>query len=183
MRTRTKSTRASDVLLEDCDLLDTTDDVKLFSIRDDPHTLVKLLRPKSQARSDEFHNEAIMYEEMWNKKRYKDILGATIPAYCGYSEHLGTPLICVGREGDTFYDIGLENLSRELKLSAVDAVRKLSKVGILHQDLALRNLVQSRDDLACAKIIDFGRSIFTTDQGLLHAQIIELKQLLNIIDP
>ena len=91
---------------------------------------------------------------------------------------VGVGMICIGREMDDFEDIGIENLSEELKLSAVRAASLLSDAGVLHNDLELRNIVQSRADPCCAKIIDFGRAVFTPDQRLLASQVDRIKNLL-----
>ena len=76
--------------------------------------------------------------------------------------------------------IGLENISQELKLSAVHSVRLLSEAGVLHNDLELRNIVQSKDDPCRAKIIDFGRASFSSDTGLLTKQVERIKYILGL---
>jgi tRNA A-37 threonylcarbamoyl transferase component Bud32 len=81
-------------------------------------------------------------------------------------------------EGTDFDDMGIENLSEELKMSAVKSLRRLSQSGLLHNDVALRNIVQSRNDPKRAKILDFGRAEFSDDERLLQKQTEDLKFLL-----
>ena len=83
---------------------------------------------------------------------------------------------------DDFDDIGLDNLSDQLKRSAVRAVKVISEAGILHNDLELRNFVQSAADPNCAKIIDFGRATFSSDSKLLAKQVVAVETLLNMLD-
>ena len=89
-------------------------------------------------------------------------------------------MTCMGREMDDLDDIGLDNASDALKHSAVRAVQLLSNAGVLHNDLELYNIVQSRDDPNQAKIIDFGRAVFTSDQRLLAEQVEQVKILLGV---
>ena len=88
-------------------------------------------------------------------------------------------MTCFEKELDDFDDIGLENLSDALKRSAVCAVEVLSKVGVLHNDIELRNIVKSKKDPCRAKIIDFGRASFCYDRQLLAKQVEWIKTLLN----
>jgi tRNA A-37 threonylcarbamoyl transferase component Bud32 len=90
------------------------------------------------------------------------------------------PLLCLGLEGLDFEDIGVENLSHELKVSAVESLQLLSQAGLLRHDLALRNIVQSKENPKQAKIIDFGRAEFTEDRHLLQEQVEFLKSILEI---
>ena len=105
-------------------------------------------------------------------------LQCAIPAYYGYSDHLGVAMVCLGMEGPDLDDLGIENLSEELKLSALESLRQLNQAGLLHNDLELRNIVQSRQDPNRAKIIDFGRAAFSDDAFLLQQQMKDLKFLL-----
>ena len=61
--------------------------------------------------------------------------------------------------GANFEDMGLENISNDLKLSAIESLDKLSSLGILHGDLALRNIVVSRENSSRAKFIAFERDL------------------------
>jgi tRNA A-37 threonylcarbamoyl transferase component Bud32 len=79
-------------------------------------------------------------------------------------------MICIERELDDF----------ELKQSAVRGVELLSKAGVLHNDIALRNIVQSRDDSTRAKIIDLGRAVFCKDKERLSEQIERIQFLLGV---
>ena len=83
---------------------------------------------------------------------------------------------------DNFDDIGVENLSKSLKESALQCVITLSQAGVLHNDVALRNFVQSSDNRERAKIIDFGRATFSDDQTALTAQVGHTKILLHMMD-
>ena len=67
--------------------------------------------------------------------------------------------LAVGGGGANFEDIGLENISNDLELSAIESLDMLSSLGILHGDLALRNIVVSRENSSRAKFIDFGRDL------------------------
>lgn len=101
-----------------------------------------------------------------------------IVAFHGHNTHRGVAFTCVGRELHDLDDIGLENVSNTLKHSAVHAVSLLSDAGVLHNDLELRNFVQSKDDPDRVKIIDFGRADFTADQDLLSEQVERVKFLM-----
>jgi serine/threonine protein kinase len=68
----------------------------------------------------------------------------------------------------------------ELKQSAVRGVELLSKAGVLHNDIALRSIVQSRDDSTRAKIIDFGRAVFCKDKERLLEQNERIQFLLGV---
>ena len=85
-------------------------------------------------------------------------------------------------EGSNFDDIGLENISQELKESAVRSMRRLSMSGVLHNDVALRNIVQSKDDPRRAKIIDFGLATFSDADFQLQKQVYSLERLLGLRD-
>ncbi|KAL3906290.1 MAG: hypothetical protein SGILL_009331 [Bacillariaceae sp.] len=159
----------------DCDLVGMTDNVKLLISDKFPSILIKLQRDASQKHvAFEIQQEATIYMKI---SKNKDIKKA-IPRFHGYSDHLGVALLCTEREGPDFEEIGVENLSLELKMSAVESLRLLGQAGLLHNDVALRNVVQSRVDPKQAKIIDFGRAVFTRDQKLLQEQIEDLQQLL-----
>ena len=101
-----------------------------------------------------------------------------IPQYHGWSDHWGVPILCLSLEGPTLEDIEVEKASRTLRLSALEAIQCLSRAGLIHGDLELRNFVQSRADPSKALVIDFGRSFFTDDQYMLDAQVDEAKELL-----
>jgi Ser/Thr protein kinase RdoA (MazF antagonist) len=88
-------------------------------------------------------------------------------------------MTCIEKELDDFDDIGIENLSEALKRSAIRAVEILSEAGVLHNDIELRNIVQSKTDPECAKIIDFGRALFTSNRKELAKQVEQIKILLN----
>ena len=89
------------------------------------------------------------------------------------------PILCTEKEDD-FDDIGLQNLSLAARESALAAVKVLTDAGILHNDLALRNFVFSRNDGGIAKIIDFGRASFSSDTKLLQQQLPDAKQILEL---
>lgn len=93
---------------------------------------------------------------------------------------MGVSLLCTAQEGSDFEDIGVENLSDDLKVSAVECLYTLSKAGLLHNDIALQNVVQCRLNPNAAKLIDFGKAEFTTDLHLLQEQVEELCKLLQM---
>lgn len=168
---------AASVCLWDCTLVDVTDTVQLLSTRKDPTILIKLQRnPRVQHVADEMQREASIYKALSKKEDMKDV----VPSFHGYSTHLGVSLLCVGMEGSDFEDIGLANLSQELKVSAVESLQQLSAAGLLHNDIALRNIVQSKDDPQCAKIIDFGHAAFSNDKVLLQEQVEFLERILGL---
>jgi uncharacterized membrane protein YgcG len=102
------------------------------------------------------------------------------PHFIGFGKISCADCLCVEAEGDSFEDIGLENISSDLKHSAVAALERISECGILHGDLAMRNIVRSRHRHESAKFIDFGRAQTTKNTKLLDAQVIALKNMLGI---
>ena len=166
---------ASRVFMWDCEVLDFNDNVKLLSTKKDPSVLIKIPHdPQAENVAEEMEREAAIYYELSGNA---DVENATAKFY-GFSTHLGVPLLCISKEGPDFEDIGVENLSKELKRSAVESLRCLSRAGLVHRDLALRNIVQSAEDPKQAKIIDFGRAEFIEDQRLLQAQVERLESIL-----
>ena len=87
----------------------------------------------------EMANEANIYKTL---KADVEVRGS-IPSFFGFSNHMGVALLCTKREGEDFEEIGLENLSQELKVSAVESLQLLSNAGVLHGYLELRNIVHS----------------------------------------
>ena len=117
------------------------------------------------------------YERGHNKDDDLDV----IPRFYGHSTHWGVAMTCLEKERDDFEDNGLENLSYKLNLSALRCVQVMSDAGILHNDLALRNFVQSRTDPTNkAKLIDLGRARFCTDTKRLTEQVELTKQILGL---
>jgi hypothetical protein len=166
---------ASDLYPSECQLFDATDSILLLTASNYPSVLIKLQK-NPQARHIEAHmsHEANMYAALEGHKAVQEV----IPRFHGHSTHLGVAMTCVEKEKDDFDDMGLENVSEALKQSAVYAVSVLSEAGVLHNDLALRNFVQSKDDPDRAKVIDFGRSAFSSDQQSLADQVEWAKTLL-----
>ena len=174
-----QSNLASSIMMWNCTLVDATDTVHLLTLQQNPAVpvLVKMQRKeKEQHVADEMKHEASIYRAMGEMNDLQDI----IPDFHGYSTHLGVSLLCIGLEGSNFDDIGLENISQELKQSAADSMKKLSAAGVLHNDVALRNIVQSRVDPRRAKIIDFGRATFSNDDRELRQQVHSLERLLGL---
>jgi hypothetical protein len=168
---------ASNIYLWDCELVDMTDHVKLLSSNKYPSVLIKMQRNSRERHvADEMEREAVIYSELSENTDVKK----AIAVFHGFSTHLGVPLLCLGLEGPDFEDIGVDNLRHELKVSAVESLQLLSQAGLLHHDLALRNIVQSKEHPKQAKIIDFGRAEFTEDQHLLQEQVEYLKSILEI---
>ena len=90
-------------------------------------------------------------------------------------------MLCLEFEGEDFDDIGEGNLPVALKLSAVDAIQRISQTGVLHGDLALRNIVRSKEHPNRAKIIDFGRARVTKNKLLLENQVSTLRRMLGVV--
>jgi predicted Ser/Thr protein kinase len=154
-----------------------TDNVKLLSSNKYPSVLIKMQRNSRERHvTDEMEREAAIYSELMENTDVKK----AIAVFHGFSTHLGVPILCLGLEGPDFEDIGAENLPHELKVSAVESLQLLSQAGLLHHDLALRNIVQSKENPKQAKIIDFGRAEFTEDRHLLQKQVEFLKSILEI---
>lgn len=168
---------AASLSLSDCTLFDATNNVLLMTTSKYPSVLVKMQQnPRKRHVADEMAHEAEVYAALADSEAVQE----AIVAFHGHSSHLGVAMTCVGWEMDDLDDIGLENVSEALKHSAVRAVGLLSDAGVLHNDLELRNIVQSRDDPDRAKIIDFGRAVFTSDQRLLAEQVERIKILLGV---
>jgi predicted Ser/Thr protein kinase len=160
----------------ECDVYDFTDSVLLLTTRKDPTVIVKLQSdPRMKHVADGMANEAAIYEALEGNEAAKEV----IPCFRGHSTHLGVAMTCVEKELDDFDDIGLVNLSGKLKRSAIRAVEVLSEAGVLHNDIELRNIVKSKRDPSCAKIIDFGRASFSSDRKRLAKQVERIKTLLN----
>ena len=168
---------ASLIQVWECDVVAMTEHVKLLTNKHFPSILVKLQRDSSQSHvANEMRREAHIYEELTKSQHTR----GAIPQFYGYSDHLGVGILCTERQGQDFEDIGVEKLSNGLKESAVESLLTLSQAGLLHNDVALRNVVRCRDDPNHAKIIDFGRAEFTNDQKLLKEQVIHLRHLLQM---
>ena len=89
----------------DCDLVDRTDNVKLVSSKKDPSVLIKMQAdPTRKHVAEEMENEAAIYEVLSRNLDVKD----AIPSFHGFSTHLGVAMLCTGREGLDFEDIGAE---------------------------------------------------------------------------
>jgi hypothetical protein len=163
--------------LRDCILVDVTDTIQLYETLVDPSVLVKLQQNPSMTHvADEMENEANMYDAIAGNAGLVEFLAR----FRGYSTHMGVAMTCIEQESDDFDDIGAENLSEELKESAVCGVKALSHAGILHNDLELRNIVRSKADPNRAKIIDLGRAKFSDDEERLSEQVEDAKALLGI---
>jgi hypothetical protein len=154
-----------------------TDRVKLLSSNKYPSVLIKMQRNSWERHvADEMEREAVIYSELSENADVKK----AIAVFHGFSTHLGVPLLCLGLEGPDYEDIGIDKLSHELKVSAVENLQLLSQAGLLYHDLALRNIAQSKENPKQAKIIDFGRAEFTKDRHLLQKQVEVLKSILEI---
>ena len=168
---------AAEIYPWDCDLFDATDNVQLLTTKKDPNILVKMQRdPRNSHVAADMLHEAKMYAILERLPGVREV----IPRFYGFSNHLGVSMICTERELDDFEDIGLENLSESAKQSAVRAVEVLSEAGVLHKDIALRNIVLSKDDQNRAKIIDFGRALLSSERGLLADQVKTVQRLLKM---
>lgn len=167
---------ASKIELWNCRHLASTQFTKLFSTPCGNGFVKIVIERKMEQQVLELENEAAVYGHMLANK----VDPGAIPAFFGCSDHVGVPLLCLGMEGSSFDDIGLSNLTLSLKESAVQALQAISNVGVLHGDLALRNIVQSRADPNKAKIVDFGRAVLTDDEDLLDGQVESVKRMLGL---
>jgi predicted Ser/Thr protein kinase len=168
---------ASTIRLWECCLFDSTDTVHLLTTKQNPSVLVKLQRdPHKQHIAHDMAREAEVYMALSGNKTVQPF----IPRFFGHSTHLGVALTCIEKELDDFDDIGLENLSETVKQSAICSVLALSSVGVLHNDIALRNFVVSKEDPTRAKIIDFGRASISNDSKRLAEQVEHVKALLGV---
>jgi hypothetical protein len=160
----------------ECDVYDFTDSVLLLTTRKDPTVIVKLQSdPRIKHVADDMANEAAIFEALEGNEAVKEV----VPCFRGHSTHLGVAMTCVEKERDDFDDIGLEHLSGVLQRSAVRAIEVLSEAGVLHNDIELRNIVKSKRDPSCAKIIDFGRASFSSDRKRLAKQVERIMTLPN----
>ena len=130
--------------------------------------------PRLVAQVLELRHEADIYHHL-RKNDCADV----VPTFFGFSESAG--VLCLEFEGEDFEDIGEENLPVALKLSAVDAIQRISQTGVLHGDLALRNIVRSKEHPNRAKIIDFGRARVTKNKLLLENQVSTLRRMLGVV--
>ena len=166
---------ASNVFMWICEVVGGSDNVKFLSSKNDPSVMIKMQGdPTKKLVAKEMENEAAVYKVLSRNRDARLV----IPLFRGFSNHLGVTLLCTGREGLDFEDIGVENLCQELKLSAVESLQLLSQAGVVHHDLELRNIVQSAENPERAKIIDFGRAEFSEDQVRLQEQVEALKSML-----
>lgn len=160
----------------DCKVCDATDSILLLTTTKDPTVIVKIQNdPRNKHVAEEMAHEAAIYAALQKNQAACQV----IPRFRGHSTHLGVAMTCIEKELDDFEDIGLENLTESLRKSAIQSIEVLSKAGILHNDIELRNIVQSRTDPRCAKVIDFGRASFSGDQEKLAKQVNQMKILLN----
>jgi hypothetical protein len=160
-----------------CEVYDATDNILLMTTLNYPSLLVKMQQnPQKHHVLEKMTHEAEVYAALRDNKAVQE----AVVAFHGHSTHLGVAMTCIEREMDNLDDIGLEYVSDALKRSAVHAVRLLSNAGLLHNDLELCNIVQCKDDPDRAKIIDFGRAVFTSDQHLLAEQVERIKSLLGV---
>jgi RIO-like serine/threonine protein kinase len=157
--------------MSDCDIEGHNDNVQLLSNKKYPWLFIKLERdPQCAHVAEEMEHEAFIYKKLSSSRAAQ----GAVPSF-RFSKHIG-----VAREGVDFDDIGIENIPLQLKLSAIESLQAVSAVGILHGDLALRNIVQSREDPDRAKIIDFGRAEVSTDSIALQYQVKSLKAMLGL---
>jgi tRNA A-37 threonylcarbamoyl transferase component Bud32 len=168
---------ATNVFMWDCKLVGVNENVKLLSSNKDPSVLIKMQRdPTKKHVAEEMENEASVYKILSRNTEVRE----AVPSFRAFSNHLGVVVLCTGREGLDFEDIGVDNLSQELKFSAVNCLQLLGRSGVLHNDLVLRNIVQSAENASKAKIIDFGLAAFSKDRDRLQEQVEALKSKLGI---
>lgn len=158
------SLRAWNIDLWRCQHLRTTRYTKLFSTPCGNGFVKIVSDPRMVPQVYELENEAKIYSHLLNNGAGT---GEAVPYFFGLSSHYRVPVLCLGLEGPSFEEIGLDSLSSSLKWSAIDSLLFVGRAGVLHGDLALRNIVQSKNDPTRAKIIDFGRACVTEDKSLL----------------
>lgn len=161
----------------DCEVYDVATNVSLLATPLYPNVLIKMQKRGLHHVVSEMEREAKMYVQLQENEK----VARVIPTFFGFSKHWGVPILCLEKEGDDFDDLGLQNLSLVVRQSALSAVQVLSDAGVLHNDLALRNFVVAREDSNAAKIIDFGRTSFSSDQDLLQEQVKQAKRILEIV--
>lgn len=158
------------IQLEDCDLLMTSKYMKLLATPCGRGVL-KMVRDTHRMKDAvrELENEVAVYRHLQAQKC------TGVPVFYGCSDRLG---LCVERGESDFEDIGIENISSDLKQSAMQVMGELSRCGVLHGDVALRNFVRSTGDPNKALVIDFGRARLVKDTKMLEQQVVALQTLL-----
>jgi len=78
--------------------------------------------------------------------------------------------------GESFDSLGVKNLSLDMKVAALKALAAIHSYGILHGDIALRNLVSLNEQVF---IIDFEISSTSNDLRAFEVEISELKNILS----
>lgn len=157
----------------ECQLLLSNEYMKCFSTLEG--AFVKMITKTDISwRMEEIQNEALIYNILHTRLTDKEV----VPAFFGFCNIYREPYICLSLEGENFEDIGIENIEEEIKLSALYAMQQISDAGVLHGDIALRNIVVSKSDPRKAKIIDFGRGSQSNKKYLLDGQVVQLRTLL-----
>eukprot|EP00541_Cyclophora_tenuis_P018681 CAMPEP_0116552246 /NCGR_PEP_ID=MMETSP0397-20121206/6384_1 /TAXON_ID=216820 /ORGANISM="Cyclophora tenuis, Strain ECT3854" /LENGTH=137 /DNA_ID=CAMNT_0004077183 /DNA_START=68 /DNA_END=481 /DNA_ORIENTATION=+ len=122
-------------------------------------------------------HEALLYKKLAGNPATEE----AVARYYGYSENLGVSVLCLSKEGPTFEEIGLDNLSDELKASALDCLRQLGMAGILHNDVTSPNsFAQSKSDPNKAKIVKLRKATFCQDRDLLNEEVERLAYILGL---
>ena len=171
---------AATICANECTLEQVTDNSKLMGIRSRPDLIVKMAQHKAHI-VKEMEQEAVIYKRLSMQPLQQTKIA---PRFHGHSKHFGVPIICLDREGPSFDEIvRLGKIDEDLKKSALAAVQSLSKAGVIHGDLALRNMVQSKNDAKTALLIDFGRSYFSENLAELNKQCSVARTLLAFETP
>jgi tRNA A-37 threonylcarbamoyl transferase component Bud32 len=161
--------------LRDCNLVMSREFCKILITKDSSRFVKMVKHPRMVHHVKELRNEAAMYAYLKTTP-----CAAFIPSFHGLDESSGVPMMCTGAEDLDFEEIGQENLPLKLTRSALRAVTSLREQGVYHGDLALRNIVRSRQNPHRAKLIDFGRSSVTNDPMLLDEQIERARSILHL---
>lgn len=166
--------------MSDCEVDDSNDNVQLLSNRKYPEVLVKLQRYRECRHvAEEMEQEAMVYRNLTSSRSF--IATNATPSFHGFCTRDGVAMLCLGREGDDFDDIGIENISMPLKLSAV---RAESSGCQRRWRPTWRRCIEERcpkqGESRHAKIIDFGRARFSKDKRALREQVQELKDMLGV---
>jgi hypothetical protein len=125
---------------------------------------------------DEMKCEAAVYAIISSK------CADVAPRFIGYGTIAYAPSLAVEFEGASFEELGLENVSRELRLSAMAQLHTLhEQAAVLHGDVRLGNIVCARADPTRAKLIDFGQSTISgVAQQQFAAEMSAIMQLLEL---
>jgi hypothetical protein len=109
------------MLMSDCDIEGHNVNVQLLSNKRYPWLLIKLQRdPQRVHLAEEMEHEAFIHRKLSSLRAAQ----GAVPSFHGFSNHIDVTMLCLGREGMDFDDIGIENVSLQLKLSAIESCKQ-----------------------------------------------------------